>query len=538
MNDLQKHFVSVIVPVKDMAETLQACIQALRDQRGVSYGEDYEVIVVDDGSTDRSAEVARSAGVRVYSQKQAGAAAARNMGAKLAQGDLLAFTDADCVPNPNWIARIGQAFENPEVVGVRGIYTSSQKEVMARFVQQEYTHKYARMGHFEKIDFIDTYSAAYRKDIFLENGGFDERFPRSSVEDQEFSFRLATKGYRLEFHPELVVSHTHDRTLPDYVRRKFWIGYWKAELLRWLPEKTFSDSHTPPSQRVQILTLGLGLLSLLVGIFWPVALWLALVPLILFLLSSVPFLRWVAQKDRGVSWAVPGLLVLRAAALGTGLAVGILSPKRTDQPLNGRMGLINRLLKRGLDLAGSVAGLILSAPVIIISAIAIKLDDGGPVFFYQQRAGEGGHPFRLVKLRTMAPGSEEKVDQVLTGNDLQGPVFKIPNDPRVTRAGRFLRRWSLDESPQFWNVLIGDMSLVGPRPEETRIVEQYSDHQRMRLVVKPGLTGPMQINGRGKLHFNERLELELEYISHYSIWLDLSILAKTIPVVIKGDGAF
>jgi lipopolysaccharide/colanic/teichoic acid biosynthesis glycosyltransferase len=138
----------------------------------------------------------------------------------------------------------------------------------------------------------------------------------------------------------------------------------------------------------------------------------------------------------------------------------------------------------------------------------------------------------------MVAGANDQVDQVLAGNPLNGPVYKVPGDPRVTRVGRFLRRWSLDEMPQFWNILKGEMSLVGPRPEELWLVAKYNDAQRHRLVVKPGLTGPMQIGGRGMLDMDERLALEVAYINQYSLWRDLAILLKTIPAVLSGRGAF
>ncbi len=143
----------------------------------------------------------------------------------------------------------------------------------------------------------------------------------------------------------------------------------------------------------------------------------------------------------------------------------------------------------------------------------------------------------MLKMRTMNVGAEEELDQVLPFNILDGPVYKIPDDPRITRIGRLLRRWSIDELPQFVNVLRGEMSLVGPRPEQLWVVDQYPDEQRLRLAVKPGLTGPMQISGRGLLGSQERIRLELDYVEHYSIFRDLVILIKTIPVVISGKGA-
>jgi lipopolysaccharide/colanic/teichoic acid biosynthesis glycosyltransferase len=190
-----------------------------------------------------------------------------------------------------------------------------------------------------------------------------------------------------------------------------------------------------------------------------------------------------------------------------------------------------------LDVLGAVIGIVLTWPFLIIAAMLIKLEDGGPVFFVQIRVGMQGKVFPMIKLRTMRVGAEQELEQVLPFSPLKGPAYKIPNDPRVTRVGRFLRRWSLDELPQFFNILAGDMSLVGPRPEQVWVVERYGDEQRKRLLVKPGLTGPMQINGRGLLESEERARLEIEYVEHGSLSRDLVILARTIPEVLSGRGA-
>jgi lipopolysaccharide/colanic/teichoic acid biosynthesis glycosyltransferase len=200
--------------------------------------------------------------------------------------------------------------------------------------------------------------------------------------------------------------------------------------------------------------------------------------------------------------------------------------------------MTSRAIKRLVDVVGGAVGMLLSIPFILLAAVLIKLEDGGPVFFVQERAGENGKPFRLVKLRSMVVGAEDRVGSMLKDNSLHGPAFKFPNDPRVTRIGRILRRWSLDEIPQFWNVFVGEMSLVGPRPEETWVVAQYDDEQRQRLAVKPGMTGPMQVSGRGELDMGDRLALELDYIKGYSLIRDLGYLLRTLPAVVRGRGAF
>jgi lipopolysaccharide/colanic/teichoic acid biosynthesis glycosyltransferase len=188
------------------------------------------------------------------------------------------------------------------------------------------------------------------------------------------------------------------------------------------------------------------------------------------------------------------------------------------------------------DILGAGIGLILSSPLMALAMLAIRLGSPGPVIFKQSRAGEFGKAFVIYKLRSMVDGAEGMVPEMTALSQLKGPVFKIPNDPRVTRVGRILRRWSLDELPQFWNVLKGDMSLVGPRPEVLRIVEQYNDEQRQRLMVKPGLTGPVQVNGRDELDFDQRFQLELEYLRHYTLLKDIRILFKTFRAIVTGEG--
>ena len=527
---------SVIVPVYNAEAAIRRCLDGILSQTVPI--ERYEVIVVDDGSQDNTAAAAVKYGIRVVSQQRSGPAAARNRGAQLAQSPILVFTDSDCVPTPDWLAALLGPFQDPEIVGTKGTYRTSQREITARFVQLEYEDKYRRMARSRYIDFIDTYSAAYRKDVFIQNGGFETAFTRPSVEDQEFSFRLARKGYLMAFAPEAVVYHHHDRHLAEYWERKYRTGYWKAFMLRWLPEKTFSDSHTPPSQRWQILLLFLAGLLAALAIPWP-GLWpLALGCLALFYVTAAPFLARIMARDPQVFAAAPVLLLCRAAALGTGLLAGFVFPPSTQPRSSAGLSLPARVSKRALDIVGALVGLVLSVPLIVIAAIAIKLDSPGPVFFLQERAGENGKPFRVIKLRTMVEGAQQQVQEVLAANPLKGPVYKIPDDPRVTGVGRFLRRWSLDELPQFWNVLKGDMSLVGPRPEETWVVAQYNDHQRQRLAVKPGLTGPMQVAGRGQLDMDARLRLELDYIQNVSIWTDVSILLRTVPAILSGKGAF
>ena len=175
------------------------------------------------------------------------------------------------------------------------------------------------------------------------------------------------------------------------------------------------------------------------------------------------------------------------------------------------------IAKRALDVAGGSVGLLVSAPFLAAAAAAIRLEDGGPVLYRQRRVGKDGREFELLKLRTMVVGAERL-----------GAGYAIDEgDPRITRAGRLLRRLSVDELPQLWNVVRGDMSLVGPRPTLAYQVERYTERQRRRLEVKPGLTGWAQIHGRASLPWSDRIELDVWYVEHRSFWLDLRILART-----------
>jgi exopolysaccharide biosynthesis polyprenyl glycosylphosphotransferase len=196
------------------------------------------------------------------------------------------------------------------------------------------------------------------------------------------------------------------------------------------------------------------------------------------------------------------------------------------------------LIRRALDIIVSLTGLLLFLPIAIVVAIAIKIDSPGPVLFTQIRAGLDGRPFRMYKLRTMTVDAEAQLEGLVNIDELEEPVFKLKHDPRVTRVGRILRRFSIDEVPQLFNVLTGEMSLVGPRPEQVEIVERYSEAERVRLTVKPGVTGPMQVFGRGELTFAERLAVEVQYIENPSLGQDLRILIHTIPAVFRGTGAF
>jgi len=547
--------VSVIIPAYAAADTLGECLAALKTQR-LPPATELEIIVVDDCSPDATADVARQAGVRcVRTEKtqapvepewliwrpagvapSSGPGAARNLGVKASSGDPILFTDADCVPTEGWAASMLAAFADPQVAGVKGTYLTRQQSLIARFVQLEYSDKYRRMASREWIDFIDAYSAGYRREVFVQNGGFETAM--MGDEDQEFSFRLAQKGYKLKFVPAAAVYHRHLSSFRRYIKRKFTVAYWKTQLLRWHADKALGDSHTPLSQRLQILLVLPIVLSLAAGLFWPPAGWVAAGLAGAFLLTTLPFLAWVARNDRPVLAAALPVIIGRAIAQALGLGVGAATSLWRRPIRKATISNADQIVKRLVDITLAGAGLLMALPLTLILSVLIKLETPGPVFFRQTRIGQYGQPFQIYKLRSMVVDAEERLPDVLPQSVLPGPAFKIPNDPRVTRLGHFMRRWSLDELPQLWNVLRGDMSLVGPRPEEPRIVALYSDWHRQRLAVKPGLTGPMQVNGRGSLSLDERVRLELDYIANYSLWRDVDILLRSVPAVLSGAGAY
>lgn len=193
--------------------------------------------------------------------------------------------------------------------------------------------------------------------------------------------------------------------------------------------------------------------------------------------------------------------------------------------------------KRVLDIIGGIVGILLAGPIMAATAIAIKLDSKGPVLFKQVRAGRNGRKFTMYKFRSMVVDAEAKKAALMHLNEMGGPVFKIKRDPRITSVGAFIRKTSIDELPQFFNIVMGDMSMVGPRPPLPSEVEDYEAWQRRRLSVKPGLTGLWQVSGRNQVDFDEWMQLDLEYIDSWTIWLDIKILFKTIPAVLFHKGA-
>ena len=200
--------------------------------------------------------------------------------------------------------------------------------------------------------------------------------------------------------------------------------------------------------------------------------------------------------------------------------------------------LVYHTVKRGFDILASGVALVLLSPLFGVLTVKIKKEDGGPAFYSQTRIGKNGKPFKMWKFRSMIVNADKMVEQLEEQNEIDGAMFKIKDDPRITKIGHTIRKYSLDELPQLWNVLIGDMSLVGPRPPLPSEVEEYTDYDKQRLLVMPGCTGLWQVTKRNEADFDEMVWLDIVYINHSGLWEDLKLIIKTVLVMIHPNGAY
>jgi exopolysaccharide biosynthesis polyprenyl glycosylphosphotransferase len=768
--------ISVIIPAYNAEKTLPYTLRALQNQ--TIPRELFEIIVVDDASTDGTAAVAREFGVRYRLQNKEGPAAARNLGVRIARGDIILFTDSDCIPREDWIEKMVKPFKDPVVAGVMGRYLTRQKEICARFVQLEFEERFRILKNFDKIDLVPSFAAAFRCSVFEEVGGFDAHYPLANNEDVELSYKIASRGYTMVFLDDAVVYHRHPSTWKKYFGTKFSRAFWRTLVYKKFPGKILKDTYTPQSLKAQIVTSYLVLVSLIAFVFglgWGITA--VAVSAVLFILSCVPFIRRTYSHDPQISLASPLILFPKSIIFGCGIFVGLIIGSERDTifpvilavsdglmsvaavvlgfwvrslifhtslvftkpveyfvpilmifpfvviivfkhmglyrvkvmysklqemiiflkgfavvalvvmagmfiikvnysrlllavvfltalPLLGIARIILKLLhermvmkgvnatrvlivgsgetaqillekthnfpalgyyvvgfvaevgvgKRylGKEILGSVKDilkiveehqideviiarpnlsrekvldliaqlekvdvgvklvsdlydivtsqtvidgiadipmieirrqrfgwlqngakylmdytlgtllLIFSLPFWLAIAVIIKMESRGPVMVRVPRIGRKGRAFQLYKFRTLYR-YDAAVEKVVR-----------ENDPRVTRFGRILRKTRLDEWPQLLNLMLGQMSLVGPRPEIPEIVAEYKEWQKLRLEVKPGITGLWQIMGRKDLLLHQNLEYDFYYIKNRSLLLDFSILMRTIPAVLFG----
>ena len=218
------------------------------------------------------------------------------------------------------------------------------------------------------------------------------------------------------------------------------------------------------------------------------------------------------------------------------MAQEIKKVKLDPSKVNGR--LVYHTVKRGFDILASGVALVLLSPLFGVLTVKIKKEDGGPAFYSQTRIGKNGKPFKMWKFRSMVVNADQMIDQLEDQNEIDGAMFKIKDDPRITKIGHTIRKYSLDELPQLWNVLIGDMSLVGPRPPLPSEVEEYTDYDKQRLLVMPGCTGLWQVTKRNEADFDEMVWLDIVYINHSGLWEDFKLIIKTVLIMIHPNGAY
>lgn len=324
---------SVVVPAYQATEEIAACVTALKNQTAPPGP--YEIIVVDDGSTDGTAQAADEAGAdRVRTIPHGGVAAARNAGVEIARGPIVLFTDADCVPAPDWLTEMVRPFSKPAVAGVKGAYCSEQQTIVARLAQCEFEERYDLLERQDDIDFVDTYSAAFRREVFQACGGFNPALPNN--EDVEFSYRVARSGYKMAFNRRAVVRHQHPAGWWAYLRTKVGRGYWRTVVYRRYPGKSVRDSYTPQLLKLQVLLVYLSIGMGALAVCWPVLLWAAAAGLVGLLGSAIPFARLAARRAPDIAlWSIP-FIVVRALAFAVGIVGGVVDvlvrPRRLVTP--------------------------------------------------------------------------------------------------------------------------------------------------------------------------------------------------------------
>ncbi len=316
---------SVIVPAYNSEKTIFECINALLQQEN-SF--EYEIIIVDDGSTDNTSKIIKNINSKrlKYSwQKNSGPAKARNLGAKKAKGEIIIFTDSDCIATKNWLSEMIKPFKDKKIVAVQGAYKTKQKNLIGKFGQIEIEERYEKMKKSKKLDWVGSYSAAYRRELFNKLKGFDESFPIASGEDPELSYRVQKTGGKIVFNEKAIVYHTHPKNLAKYLKTKFFRAYYRPLMYSKHKDKIINDSYTPQELKLQILCIYGIIAFVFLGIILAEALMLALGLIILHLLLGAKLFLFALTKDWKVALVSPIILLLRSVVFGAGLIWGKLN---------------------------------------------------------------------------------------------------------------------------------------------------------------------------------------------------------------------
>lgn len=319
--------VSIIIPTFNGSKRISNTINSLLKQ---DFQGDVEIIVVNDGSIDETKEILNKFNekkiiIRIIDQNNSGPAKARNNGVQNAKGNIILFIDDDCIPEKKWISKMLMPFEDNSVVAAKGAYKTNQKSIVANFVQLEYENKYSKLRKYNQIDTIDTYSAAFRKDIFIQEGGFDETFPVACAEDFEFSFRLSGKGYKMVFIPDVYVYHQHPDKFSWYLKKKYKFAYWRWLAIKKNPSKLKNDTHTPQSMKFAALFSPFLLLSLVLVPIIFIEIKYIIVPILLllfFFFLNLDFQISIFKKNKKIFFFSPLFLFGRALSQFCGILNG------------------------------------------------------------------------------------------------------------------------------------------------------------------------------------------------------------------------
>ena len=527
--------VSVVIAAYNAEKTIGPLIAEALKQGG----EEAEILVIDDGSTDRTSAEVSAFGIRYIFQENCGPAAARNHGARLARSPIILFLDSDVGPATDCFKEMLEPFSDPTVVAVQGTLLTQQTEAIPGYCQAEIEYKQKRCRRERYVDSIAAGIFAIRKNVFMHYGGFSEQFRMAAAEDTDLSYRMASDGHRILFNSKACVYHPQLTTLSAYTRLKFWRGYWRALLYRRNPNKVLKDSYTPHLQRIQVASM------FFAPLWMPAVAWVAGAPALiaacaLWIATTLPS-TWYVGRSAGFRAGLisPLMQGLSAAALAVGLALGTMREVLlhrclgTPASVAPRTGLKvpkrlwQRVCKRVVDLVAGMTALLVLSPLLCFLAVLVKATSRGPIFFFQQRTGQGGCPFVVVKFRTMT--TDARVEE---GSETQA------DDPRITPLGSWMRRTGLDELPQLANVVLGQMSLVGPRPLLQWENDLCNQRQARRLEAKPGITGLSLVHGRNAIPWDQRIEWDVRYVEDASLLLDFTIMLQTIPVVFRAANAY
>ena len=320
--------ISIIIPAYNEENNIADCINAVLNQ---DYRGKYEVIVVDDGSRDNTIKILKKfKKVKIFRQKHKGPAAARNLGIRKAKGEIVIFTDSDCIPEKTWLQEMVKPFKNKKIIGVQGRYKSKQRNLTSRFTQLEIEDRYDRLKKQKYIDFLSTYSTAYKRAILIKNGGFDETFLTSSGEDPELSFRLENEG-KMVFNFKAIVYHRHPDNLKQYLRTKFWRAFWRILLYKKYPSKIKNESYTPQTLKFQIMAFYSLILSAGLLFFYFNSFYIFILSAVALFLLATPLTIKNLKKDVTVGILTPFLSFLRTVTFSLGLIYGIIKFQMFNQ---------------------------------------------------------------------------------------------------------------------------------------------------------------------------------------------------------------